>query len=140
LKGDKRISSVGITLNGNNITLKNCKIQNYHQGIFLNGGSDQQSYILTKNNIKNNIFGIIIYSDNLDNVEIINNDIFNNSLANIKHFDNANINAKNNFWGTTNKLEIESKIFNDFGNIDWEPFSQQAFFEENHPVWDTKKC
>ena len=133
LIGDGSISSVGITLNGNNIALKNCKIQNYHQGILLKGDANKQSYILTKNNIKNNMFGIVVSSDNLDNVEIINNDIFNNSLYNIfqNNFEGGNINATNNWWGTTNEIEIEIKISEGSGNIDWKPISQQAFFEEN---------
>ncbi|PIN95536.1 hypothetical protein COU56_01320, partial [Candidatus Pacearchaeota archaeon CG10_big_fil_rev_8_21_14_0_10_31_9] len=130
IKGDRNPLNVGISLTGNNITLINCKIENFNQAIFINSG-DGASYSIYNNSIKNNNIGIVSLTDINNKVMIFNNDIFNNTNGNIHQLSNGYINATNNFWGTTNESEISSMIHQGSGEINWKPFSQQAFFEEN---------
>ena len=133
--GNGSIGSIGVSLNGEDITLKNCKIENYHQAIFLHGSVDSidsRSYTITNNEIKNNSFGIILFVGIGNKVIINNNDIFNNTNYNILVGDagSPNIDAQNNWWGTNNETEIENKIYEGGGNVEWEPYAQSSFFED----------
>ncbi|HUU30387.1 MAG TPA: PQQ-binding-like beta-propeller repeat protein [archaeon] len=80
----------------------------------------------TNNSITGNAIGIILYGGVSGNSINFNN-IYNNSLYNIKNASNSNIDLSNNWWGTTNPAEIEAKIYDakddiSLGLVSYVPF------------------
>jgi len=124
LIGIGNIPSVGITFGGDNITLKNCKVSNYHLGIDLAGVGN---HLIEDGSIFDNNFGIVIDIESPDTIKIENNDVYNNAQRNIHNSFDAFIDAKNNWWGTTNKTKIEEKINHGLGLVEYEPYSNIPF-------------
>ncbi|MCA9407326.1 MAG: fibronectin type III domain-containing protein, partial [Candidatus Omnitrophica bacterium] len=114
---------VGFFIQGGTTSLSNITARNNVEGIHLSKGTLAQ---ITQSTITTNQDGIFIDLDetgtNKNNTpNIIQNKIFNNINFNIKtkaasaafSHQNKKINAKNNWWGTSNINEVEQKIFDD---------------------------
>ncbi len=126
--------------NGDSYIYGNIIINNHHNGISWYGGSSRISHNVFKfngiagirfdlqgwsdsstahvydNNITNNGIGIEIESPGSPDVtggalEINNNNIFDNSNYDISNNVKMQINATNNWWGTTNTSKIDEKIY-----------------------------
>lgn len=113
----------GIKFYGSSNEIKNNLIDNNSSmGIsYYSGSLSGASNIVRNNSIKNNgNTGIYFYKYNnsISKVEIINNNIFNNINYNFWLDDSsANIDAINNYWGTTNNVSIANKIYDYYDNI-----------------------
>jgi parallel beta-helix repeat protein len=87
----------------------------------------------SKNTITKNVSTRLSYTISIEGKSVINlngkNNIFDNTarydIYNTLPFGSGNINAKNNWWGTSNESEIQAKIFdwNDSGYISVVEFS-----------------
>jgi len=75
------------------------------------------SLTITSTTITNNSVGIDILST--DFATINNTNIISNSNYNLKNYTINNINAKNNWWGTTSTSIIDNKIFDYFDDINY---------------------
>lgn len=123
LIGIEKPGSVGVTINGKNITLKNCIIKNYGKGIELMGLGD---HIIENNLIYDNVFGIAVEVGSPGESKVTNNDIFNNKQKNIYNSLDAIVNAENNWWGTANETKIEEKIHPGSGLVNYVPFKDKS--------------
>ncbi len=137
LIGTRTQGSKGISINGYNITLKNCMIKNYWTGISLAGTNS----LIKSNSISDNGFiGIETIINQPYGHKLENNDIFNNVQYNLYNSLSGNINAENNWWGIINITEIETKINRGEGLVDFSPFSQTSFFNEYIPCNPSWSC
>jgi uncharacterized membrane protein len=94
-------------------------------GIIITGNRDNRPNKITNSVIAYNGIGIDI--TDADSLEIVNCNIINNSNYNIKNKAKVDINATNNYWGTSNKNEISKKIFDyyddiNYGKVKFEPY------------------
>lgn len=117
--------------------IKNCIISNYNKGIDLNiiQGFDGRSYFIknpTLNNYFENLkivdvnFGVLMQND--ARVENIHSSIIISKNYNIYNLVSRQINATDNYWGTTNKSEIESK-FLDKNKIYYTPYFNNTLLD-----------
>jgi alpha-tubulin suppressor-like RCC1 family protein len=129
IKNSKIISnSRGINNNYYNCTIENCIIENnLYYAVYLVGSSYLTKQIKGCTIANNGGYGIIVQSSNA----VVNyNNIYNNTLGNVNANSgnsSANLNFKNNYWGTTDNSEIGSKIndFFDYYNypiVNFEPY------------------
>lgn len=129
--------SEGNKIEGNTIT--NC-----NTGIHISGGS---SNIISNNMIRNNTDDGIYLGDGTvinntikenqgygihvgDAVKIVNNEIYGNTKCDLYNKGSSEIDASNNWWGTTNESEIVTKIFDYFqdaekGIVKFKPFLKE---------------
>jgi len=94
-------------------------------GIIITGNRDNNPNKITNSSIAYNAIGIDV--TDADSLTIQNCNIINNSNYNIRNKAKVNIDATNNYWGTTNKNEISDKIFDyyddiNYGKVIFEPF------------------
>jgi len=97
----------------------------YSGGIRIDGGSPEITYNNIVNNSKNGI--AIIYCDGECNPLIRYNNIFNNKFSIYLSSTNKDIEASNNWWGTTSTSSIEALIYDQkddytLGKVNYEPF------------------
>lgn len=106
-----------------NNSLSNNSIENnQNNGITLQYTADN---FVRYNSIFGNKDGIRMLWDGADLIEF--NNVFDNDRYAFKNYQPANISVVNNYWGTTNKTEIEEEIFDyydydKYGIVDFEPF------------------
>ena len=125
INGSNIVGSIGIKLKGENVTLINCKIQNYHQGINLDDSADPRSYNLFNSTVSNNIFGLTTFLREGNAANLTENN-FDNTQKNILSEGTATINTINNWWGTVNEIEIRNKLY---GNVIFIPYANKSFGE-----------
>jgi len=127
-------SGYGIEANGKTgLTIKNCKIFNFSDGIYFN---NVQQSVLDNNTLSNNSNGISIGSSNYNNLtnnnilynqkgiesqswtggnlnnNISHNNILNNTLYNLYVGHLGNIIAENNWWGNWRRCpDIAAKVY-----------------------------
>jgi hypothetical protein len=107
---------MGISGSSQSVVIRN----NYvgRNGIGINVAGDIQNNIVT-----NNVIGLKI----TDQSTITNNNIFGNTQNSLALSTQGNIDAANNYWGTTDEQAIEQSIWdnkNDFnlGDVTFKPF------------------
>jgi parallel beta-helix repeat protein len=123
-------NGVGIYLpySSNNL-VKGNNIYENSQGI---GLSSSNNNIITNNSIISNIDGIAIGDSNYNLINY--NNILSSTNYNIHVFSEEEIDATNNYWGTHNINEIESKLY---GNISFLPFLFCPFEDNCKPEEET---
>jgi len=110
----------------NTVELKNCLIQNNTEGININnnftGNFKHVKFLQNEYDLK------FFYAYGLPNVTL-NNNSFRKTLSYTIHLGNLkkNINASNNYWDTTVKSEIKSKIYDQednssIGSVNIDPY------------------
>ncbi|MBI2630053.1 S8 family serine peptidase [Candidatus Pacearchaeota archaeon] len=135
----------GIKISATNVTIKNCEISNYSHGIASYSDNTYSNKIINNiikwnfrgidatnrqnifnNSIKDNVVGVSISANHPD-VLVNYNDLFSNSALNLYNgIVDDQINALNNYWGTTNETGIRNKIS---GNVTFIPYSNSQFGE-----------
>ncbi len=88
--------------------------------------------IIKYNDITNNTIGIQTWYGTTPTPIVHDNNIFNNTEYNINNTDYLELNATNNWWGTTNTSIINAKIFdyhdnNTYGEVIYKPFRTSPF-------------
>jgi len=134
---------------GDTILRKNLVTGNGGTGISITGSHThtQSHIILTQNSIMENEVGVYVcldplYPETLAIVEINNNNIYTNKQYDLKvgtpvSFP-TNLNATNNYWGTTNSTLIGQYIYDfndnwDLGTVDYIPFLNEPNPEAPKP-------
>jgi hypothetical protein len=117
--------SANIITNVNYCIVQNCS----EVGMLFYDSSPSINY----NSIKYNYYGI--QTQNWSSPMINYNDIYNNDLYNFRNISRTNEDATSNWWGTTDKDRIASKIYdyNDdhtYGLVDFQPFRDSSYFNE----------
>ncbi|HSV49842.1 MAG TPA: hypothetical protein VLH35_05955 [Candidatus Acidoferrales bacterium] len=107
----------------NNLVFQN----QYGLSVVLAGLDANRSYNCIQNNtsFKNNV-GLRIYRESNSTITAQYNNLFNNSEYEVRLQRSFNVDAGNNWWGTTNTTVIEQKIYDfheDFsiGNVTYDP-------------------
>jgi hypothetical protein len=115
-----------ISINGEIKELKTCKISENNIGIQATGE-------ICNNHIVNNNIGLWLSGGE---TKINYNNIFDNNEYNIKSHSYEDIDATNNWWGTTNKELIDQSIYapeiddgNIMGEIIYEPFLKSEIID-----------
>ena len=126
-------SNCGITGTSGNYTITRNIIEHNSIGIQLSSANG----FVTNNTIINNSIGINIIEPPKQTIKITYNNIYSNNISNFylgttenNSPSSFNINATNNWWGTTNEQTINQSIFdfkNDpkLGNVTFIPFLEQ---------------
>jgi uncharacterized protein YxeA len=115
-------TDVGILSESNTVTIQNNYISNNQNCGIVGGG------IIQRNTIANSLIGI---KDPLPEITLQNNNILNNSQNSIYLSTSNNLEAANNYWGTTNIQSINQTIRdfkNDFklGVVNFVPILNEA--------------
>ncbi len=93
----------GITTSGSQVTIENNFICNNHWGIY----TSSVTGTIQSNTVMNNTVGIQTPSSS---GPITNNNIYNNTQNNFVLTSSANVDASNNWWGTTDQQAINQTI------------------------------
>jgi hypothetical protein len=137
------------------VNLTNCDIKNNETAIIVFTNS---TFNIENCKIIDNWYGISFYSDgllNIKNSDIVNNEIgirasgdptINISKCNIKnsyynfqcYSENGKITATNNYWGTTDQLELSARIFDFYDNFNlakviFKPYLDETMQEQPIP-------
>jgi parallel beta-helix repeat protein len=142
----------GILADGGNVDIFNNILINNHLGIY-SGVASGKKHKITYNTIKDNYWGIsssgasIIKYNNITNntigiqtdyggayptPKVNENNIYNNKDFNINNTNFQQLNATNNWWGTTNTSIIDDKIFDyhdngKYGEVIYKPIRKSPF-------------
>lgn len=119
---------MGISGSSQSVSIKNNYVD--RNGIGINVAGDIQNNVVT-----NNVIGLKI----TDQSRITNNNIFGNTQNSLALSTQSNIDATNNYWGTTDDQAIEQSIWdnkNDFnlGDVTFKPFLSHSI--SNAPSGD----
>jgi lipopolysaccharide export system protein LptA len=109
-------------------------IVNNTMGIYINMFEEASGPIIENNTIAYNNVGIDIYSSSSSstvNPTVTSNNIYGNTIYNVKNQNPSNINANYNWWGTTDTQAINQTIYDfkdDFtlGTVSFVPFLSAA--------------
>ncbi len=108
-------------INGNkSINVINCNFYENITGIDISYSDNPMPLKIYNSHIYNNDIGIQVYSMSSENCEIANCSLYENHSYQIKSSvsnKQFNINAINNWWGTTNEQEIVESLYDFYDNF-----------------------
>jgi hypothetical protein len=121
---DSIFTGNNISISGDDYEIKRCKITGNNIGI----QSSRDGFLIFSNHIVNNNIGILLSGGE---TKVNYNNIYNNYEYNLKSLSYEDIDATNNWWGTTDNELIDESIFtygiydgNIMGDIIYEPYLQ----------------
>ncbi|HLC01230.1 MAG TPA: right-handed parallel beta-helix repeat-containing protein [Candidatus Bathyarchaeia archaeon] len=132
----------GINIAEGNLTIEKNLLTNNHDGIKVRSGTN---LIIQYNTIINNSIGIDLRD--IDTAKISFNNIHNNTQNNIylspSPYRSNEIDATNNYWGTTNKDSINQTIYDNkndsrIAKVNFEPFLNEPYSSQP-PTEETRR-
>ena len=111
-----------VALSGNGGVVQDCRISDNGTGV---QGFNTSNLAVSRNSITGNGIGIVLFQD--ASAPVQGNNIFGNTPYNVKVTGAPNKLAPNNWWGTTDRAEIDAKILDgrddaSLGLLEYVPF------------------